>query len=62
VVSKSTNAFKVSLTSGGSAITIGTATVSYRKPWTTAMTPDTLSASLQSIYDNGGIRGGRHGR
>jgi hypothetical protein len=58
VVQKSTNAFKVSLTSGGSAITIGTATVSYRVPWTTAMTPDTLSASLQSIYDNGGFRGG----
>jgi hypothetical protein len=58
VVSKATNTFKVALTSGGSAITIGTATVSYRKPWTTAMTPDTLSASLQSIYDNGGFRGG----
>jgi hypothetical protein len=58
VVSKSTNSFKVALTSGGSAITIGTATVSYRKPYTTAMTPDTLSASLQSIYDNGGFRGG----
>jgi hypothetical protein len=58
VVSKSTNAFKVSLTSGGSAITIGTATVAYRKPYTTALTPDTLSASLQSIYDNGGFRGG----
>jgi hypothetical protein len=58
VVSKSTNAFKVSLTSGGSANTIGTATVAYRKPYTTALTPDTLSASLQSIYDNGGMRGG----
>jgi hypothetical protein len=34
VVSKATNTFKVALTSGGSAITIGTATVSYRKPWT----------------------------
>lgn len=58
VVQKGTNSFKVSLTSGGSAITIGTATVSYRKPYTTALTPDTLSASLQSIYDNGGMRGG----
>lgn len=59
VVSKSTNAFKVALTSGGTAITIGTATVSYRKPYTTALTPDTLSASLQSIFDNGGMRGGQ---
>lgn len=58
VVQKGTNSFKVSLTKGGAAITIGTATVSYRKPYTTAMTPDTLSGSLQSIYDNGGLRGG----
>ena len=58
VVSKGTNSFKVSLTKGGSPITIGTATVSYRKPYTTALTPDTLGASLQSIYDNGGFRGG----
>ena len=58
VVNKSTDAFKVSLTSGGSAITIGTATVSYRKPYATALTPDALSAHLQKIFDNGGMRGG----
>lgn len=32
VVSKATNTFKVSLTSGGSAVTIGTATVAYIRP------------------------------
>ncbi len=55
VVSKSTNAFKVALTSGGAAVTIGTATVSYRKPWTTVLTVDHISTLLQLTYDNGGI-------
>jgi len=55
VVSKSTNAFKVALTSGGAAVTIGTATVSYRKPWTTTLTVDHISTLLQGVYDNGGI-------
>lgn len=55
VVSKSTNAFKVALTSGGTAVTIGTATVAYRKPWTTTLTVDHISALLQGVYDNGGI-------
>lgn len=55
VVSKSTNAFKVATTSGGSAVTIGTATVAYRVPWTTTLTTGHVSTLLQSVYDNGGI-------
>lgn len=55
VVNKSTNAFKVASTSGGSAITIGTATVAYRKPWTTDLTPATISTLLQGVFDSGGI-------
>jgi hypothetical protein len=55
VVQKATNTFKVSLTSGGSAVTIGTATVSYKKPRTTALTTDDINVLLQMAYDNGGI-------
>lgn len=55
VVSKSTNAFKVALTSGGSAITIGTATVAYRVPRTTALATTDVDGLLQKVYDNGGI-------
>lgn len=55
VVNKSTNAFKVSLTSGGSAITIGTATVSYRVPWTTTLATSHVEDGLQQVWDNGGI-------
>jgi uncharacterized membrane protein len=55
VVSKATNTFKVATSSGGSAVTIGTATVAYRKPWTTTLTVDHVSALLQGVYDNGGI-------
>lgn len=55
VVNKSTNAFKVATTSGGLAITIGSATVAYRVPWTTALSVDHVSTLLQNVYDNGGI-------
>jgi hypothetical protein len=55
VVSKSTNSFKVATTSGGSAVTIGTATVAYRVPWTTTLTTDHVNTLLQGVYDNGGI-------
>jgi hypothetical protein len=55
VVSKATNTFKVATTSGGTGVTIGTATVSYRKPWTTVLTTDHVSTLLQGVYDNGGI-------
>ena len=55
VVSKSTNAFKVAATSGGTAITIGTATVAYRVPWTTTLTTAHVDDILQLAWDNGGI-------
>lgn len=55
VVSKSTNAFKVAATSGGSAITIGTATVAYRVPWTTTLATSHVDDILQLTWDNGGI-------
>jgi hypothetical protein len=55
VVSKSTNAFKVAATSGGSAITIGSATVAYRVPWTTTLTTSHVDDILQLTWDNGGV-------
>lgn len=55
VVNKATDTFKVSLTSGGSAITIGTATVSYIKPTTSALVVADIDEFLQKVYDNGGI-------
>jgi hypothetical protein len=55
VVSKSTNAFKVATSSGGTAITIGTATLSYRVPWTTALTTTVIEDLLQQVFDNGGL-------
>jgi len=55
VVNKTTNAFKVSTTLGGSAITIGTATVSYKVPWTTTLTVSHIEDILQKAYDGGGI-------
>jgi len=58
VVNKSTNAFKVAATSGGSAITIGTATVSYRKPWTTTLGVPHINTLVQMAYDNGGLQEG----
>ncbi|MFB7617821.1 DUF5309 family protein [Kitasatospora sp. NPDC056181] len=50
------NTFKVSTSSGGAAITLGTATgLAYTKPWATALTTDHVSDLLQLAYDNGGI-------
>lgn len=54
----STTAFKVSLTSGGSAITIGTATVSLRVMPTTGPTKDTYDGIFQTVFDNGGLAEG----
>lgn len=55
VVNKSTTvSFKVAATSGGSAITIGTATVSLIKAGT-ALTVAGLETFMQGVYDNGGI-------
>jgi hypothetical protein len=56
VVGKTTNAFKVSATKGGSAITIGTATVSLSKISTAGPTKDTYDTLFQKVFDNGGMR------
>ncbi len=58
VVGKTTNAFKVAATSGGSAITIGTATVSVSKLATAGPTKDTYDNLFQNVFDNGGMREG----
>lgn len=61
VVSAATT-FKVSATSGGSAITLGTATgIKITKVWSTALTYDHLGELIQGVYDNGGMRGGENG-
>ncbi|WP_329622926.1 DUF5309 domain-containing protein [Streptomyces sp. NBC_01255] len=50
------NTFKVATSSGGTAITLGTATgIAYTNPWETALTTDHVSDLLQLAYDNGGI-------
>jgi hypothetical protein len=49
-----TVSFKVAATSGGSAITIGTATVKFYAAKTT-LTVDGLETLMQSVFDNGGI-------
>lgn len=54
VVNKTTDAFKVSATLGGSAITIGTATVAYI-PADDTLTETTLDVLMQDVFDNGGI-------
>jgi len=55
VVNKTTDASKVSATLSGSAITIGTATVSYI-PATTALDVETgLGVLMQQVFDAGGI-------
>ena len=54
----STTSFKVSATSGGTAITIGTATVSLIALSATAVTTTVLGDVLQKVYDNGGLTGG----
>lgn len=55
VVNKSTNAFKVALTAGGTAITIGTATVAYCKPTATATDIVVIEDFVQQVFDNGGL-------
>lgn len=55
VVGKSTNSFQVATTPGGTAVTIGTATVAYRVPQTTALAVADVNGLLQLVYDNGGI-------
>lgn len=59
VVSKSTTvSFKVAETSGGSAITLGTATVDLVALRTAALTDVEINTFIQGVYDNGGMRGG----
>lgn len=57
VKSNSTTAsFKIAATKGGTAITVGTATVSfYGIKAATVITPDRIGELLQSVFDNGGI-------
>lgn len=59
VVNVSTTvSFKVALTSGGAAITLGTAAnISLHRPATAATTVDDINVFVQGIYDNGGLSG-----
>jgi len=51
-----TVSFKIAATKGGTAITVGTATVSfYGMKAATLVTPDMVGTLLQSVFDNGGI-------
>jgi len=60
-VVNSATTFKVSATSGGSAITLGTATgIKITKVWSTALTYDHIGEFAQTVYDNGGLRGGEN--
>ena len=59
VVEKSTTvSFKVAETSGGTAITIGTATVSLNVPSGTATDMTVIEDFIQVVYDNGGLTSG----
>lgn len=58
VVSKATDSFKVSASKGGSAITIGTATVSISKLATAGPEKDDYDELFQLVFDNGGMREG----
>src|ERR1051325_2514335 len=50
------NNFKISTTSGGAAIPVGTATgIAFTKPWATALTTDHVNDLLQLAFDNGGF-------
>lgn len=55
VVGKSSNAFKVSASKGGSPITIGSATVSLRVAASGTTDVDDFNELAQIVYDNGGI-------
>lgn len=55
VVSKATGSFKVAAASGGSAITIGTATVAYVPAATALDVESGLGVLMQDVFDSGGI-------
>lgn len=61
VVGSTTNTFQVAATSGGSAITLGTAAPQYVQVSGTAAVPvtvDMINAFIQGIFDNGGLTEG----
>lgn len=61
VVSSTTNTFKVAATSGGSALTLGTAAPVYVQVSNTAakaVTVDAVNSLIQGIYDQGGMSQG----
>lgn len=50
------NSFKVSTSTGGAAITLGTATgIAFTKPWATTLSMDHINDLVQLGYDNGGF-------
>jgi hypothetical protein len=58
VVSSSTNTFKVALTAGGTALTLGTASPVYVRASGTGsvgVTVDAINALVQAAFDNGGM-------
>lgn len=55
VVAKGTGVFSVAATKGGTALTIGTATVSLYKLSTAAPTKTTYDTIFQQVWDNGGL-------
>lgn len=55
VVGKTTDAFKVSATKGGAAVTIGTATVAVSKFTTAGTTKDTYDALFEQVFQSGGL-------
>lgn len=58
VVGKSTTvSFKVAATLGGSAITLGSATVDLVAPWSTTLDIGHIDTFVQGVYDNGGLNG-----
>lgn len=54
-----TVSFKVALTSGGSAITLGTSTsnLDLHQPWSTTLAVSHIDEFVQGVYDNGGLSG-----
>lgn len=52
-----TVSFKISTTSGGAALTVGTGTgIAVHKPYATALTTSVVDDLVQSAYDNGGVK------
>ena len=54
-----TVSFKVALTAGGTAITLGTssANLDITQPWSTTLTTTHIDEFVQGVYDNGGLTG-----